>query len=184
MKRGDDKTKALAKQISENVAAASSKSKADTGKAETTKQDKNGIAKDKEKDSKDAKDLKEAKDTVKPRIDPVRKPVPDPVAGVKRKVGDPPAGQQPAKRMVASGTSATASTASKPAVILPKRAPSAAADKTAATASTSAAAAKPKGHQVVAKPTNFFSSLQSASKKPGTSNAAIAAALQKATSAT
>lgn len=80
-------------------------------------------------------------------------------AGVKRRVGDAP-NEQPLKKLAG----VTVSTTTKPNL-----------KKATADVKPPVVAAK----QVIAKPTSFFSGLQSAAKKPGTSNAAVAAAQSK-----
>lgn len=87
--------------------------------------------------------------------------------------------QRPRIGATASGTSATAS--SKPATLKAKRLQSGKADPNPVGKPTSAPVAVPKvkNNHVSAKPTNFFMSIQSASKKPGTSNAALLSAKAK-----
>ncbi|KAI9719046.1 MAG: hypothetical protein M1812_003676 [Candelaria pacifica] len=102
--------------------------------------------------------------------------VPVPTAGIKRS-RESESGIQPLKKTtVTHGAAATGSTGlSKSTGMFGKR-PSAGGDsKSSQTASAAPSTAKPRTHQVIARPTSFFSSLQSASKKPGTSNAAVAA---------
>lgn len=146
-KRGDDRTKAKAKQILDSAAAAS-KTKADSP------------AQDKPGDSKD----------VKPKADSSNRSAPEPVAGIKRPRPGDGAISEPVKR-VASKPGATAGT--KPSGLAQKRTVP---EKPSV---SSAAAAKAK---VVAKPSTFFSSIQSASKKAAPSNAAKSASQPKAAS--
>lgn len=146
-KRGDDRTKAKAKQILDSAAAAS-KTKADSP------------AQDKPGDSKD----------VKPKTDSSNRSAPEPVAGIKRPRPGDGAISEPVKR-VASKPGATAGT--KPPGLAQKRTVP---EKPSV---SSAAAAKAK---VVAKPSTFFSSIQSASKKAAPSNAAKSASQPKAAS--
>lgn len=143
-KRGDDRTKAKAKQILDSAAAAS-KTKADSP------------AQDKPGDSKD----------VKPKTDSSNRSVPEPVAGIKRPRPGDGAISEPVKR-VASKPGATAGT--KPSGLAQKRTVP---EKPSV---SSAPAAKAK---VVAKPSTFFSSIQSASKKAAPSNAAKSASQPK-----
>jgi len=88
------------------------------------------------------------------------------VAGVKRR-GDDASLETPSKKVASSTTTGNATLGSKSGVPIKKVTPDA-----------KPAAVAPK--QVIAKPTSFFSGLQSAAKKPGTSNAAVAAAQAKA----
>ena len=90
----------------------------------------------------------------------------------------PPAGQinqRPKTGATALGTSAA--TSSKPPLLKAKKLLSGKADPTSAAKPISAPAAVPKikTNHVSAKPTNFFMSIQSASKRPGTSNADLSA---------
>ena len=87
---------------------------------------------------------------------------------------------QPAKKV------ATTASTSKPSTNPPNKAAGVSnkgksipkSDPKSATSNTSIINSKTKVNHVVAKPSTFFSSLQSASKKPGTSNAALKAAQQ------
>ena len=87
--------------------------------------------------------------------------------------------QRPKLGTTTTGTSATAS--SKSTTLKTKRLQSGKADPTPVGKPPSAPAAAPKvkNNHVSAKPTNFFMSIQSASKKPGTSNAALLSAKAK-----
>lgn len=98
------------------------------------------------------------------------------VAGVKRaRPADGAAPAQPAKRVLSGPIAQPAKESTAARLGLLKRPGSVTGDKT----SSATTAAKPKA---IAKPsTNFFSSLQSASKKPGTSLGANAAAKAKST---
>jgi hypothetical protein len=139
-KRGDAEGKALSTKITENATAESKKAASDSAKvAEPSKSPK----------------VPDNKDGIKKEAKPV--------AGVKRPSSASGVSAPAAKRASAISTSATAT--GKGGLL--KQPPS---TSTPAAASTTPAAAKAKGHQVVTKPpVNFFSGLQSASKKPGTS---------------
>lgn len=95
---------------------------------------------------------------------------PEPVAGIKRPAGNTAAGNVQ-KKVAVGGLKASAppSAGAKPGEAPLKRPVSSvnASKNAAPTVSGGIAAAKPK--QVVTKPSGFFSSLQSAAKKPGTS---------------
>ena len=88
--------------------------------------------------------------------------------------------QRPKTSATALGTSAAAS--SKPTTLKAKKLQSGKADPNLAAKPTSAPAAVPKikTNHISAKPTNFFMSIQSASKRPGTSNAALSAKAKEA----
>lgn len=87
--------------------------------------------------------------------------------------------QRPKIGATALGASTGAS--SKPTTLKAKKLQSGKPDPNLAAKPTSAPAAVPKvkNNHVSAKPTNFFMSIQSASKKPGTSNAALLSAKAK-----
>lgn len=89
---------------------------------------------------------------------------------------DPPAGQTSQKfaRSGASTLGASSTALSKSAGLKGKKQQSGKADPKPMPAP--APVAKVKNNHVSAKPTNFFMSIQSASKKPGTSNAALLSA--------
>lgn len=117
-------------------------------------------AQDKPDDSKD----------VKPKTDSSNRSAPEPVAGIKRPRPSDGAIGEPVKR-VSSKPGATAGT--KPPGLAQKRT----VPEKPSASSTAAAKAK-----VVAKPSTFFSSIQSASKKVAPSNAAKSASQPKAAS--
>lgn len=81
----------------------------------------------------------------------------------------------------ATASVVTAAASSKPSTSKAKKQPTGKADSNPVAKPTSAPAAVPKvkNNHVSAKPTNFFMSIQSASKKPGTSNAALLSAKSK-----
>lgn len=101
----------------------------------------------------------------------------DAISGTKKVRADEASGAQSLKRRATSaslpgGTTTTSTKA--PGVMSNKHQPVKADQKVVTTKSTaSAPAPKVKTNHIVAKPSAFFSSLQSASKKPGTSNAAL-----------
>lgn len=115
------------------------------------------------------------------KTEPVRRPVPEATAGVKRpRTSEGTAGQPPKRVFSGNPPTAAPSATTKGSTIIQKRATTITAEKAPTPTSTTAtAASKVKSHQVPTKPSGFFSSLQSASKKPGTSNAVTAAAKQK-----
>ncbi|KAJ9657902.1 hypothetical protein H2201_008011 [Coniosporium apollinis] len=157
-KRGDDHVKALVKKILENVAAVT-KSKSE---AEGVKSEKAAPTQSKD---------------VKPKTEPVRRPAPEPVAGIKRRAGETGAPGQPPKR-VASGSPAlgtTGSNATKIATSTLKR-PSATTATPGKSAPSTVVGGAPKPKPTVAKPTSLYAGLQSASKKPGASKVGATAA--------
>lgn len=150
-KRGGEETKAFVRKIEDNATASS---KAQTEKAKEVKQEK-------------LSDIKVAK-TEAPLN---RLSTPDSVTGIKRpRPTDGSTTQQPAKR-VASGSGTTV----RGSPTLQKSSPS----TTTKTMTPATVAAKPKA-VVPTKTTGLFAGLQSASKKPGTSNAALAASKKTA----
>jgi hypothetical protein len=96
---------------------------------------------------------------------------------------DPPPGQisQKVAKSGASTIGATSTASSKSTGLKGKKQPSGKADSNAVGKPNPAPAPIPKvkNNHVSAKPTNFFMSIQSASKKPGTSNAALLSAKVK-----
>ncbi len=104
------------------------------------------------------------------------------VVGTKRAAPiDGSNGQAPKRLQSNTAPSASAAKTSK-VVINTKKQPVASSPGKSQSTAYAAAPTKVKAQQVVAKPTNFFTALQSASKKPGTSNAALAAAKLKSPS--
>lgn len=99
--------------------------------------------------------------------------------GVKQPLATAPAAGQINQRLKTGATAlgTSAATASKPPLLKTKKLLSGKADTNSAAKPISAPAAVPKvkTNHVSAKPTNFFMSIQSASKRPGTSNAALSA---------
>ena len=97
---------------------------------------------------------------------PTKRPEPEPVAGIKRPAST--AGDGSVQKKMATGVTKSngASSALKPNGANTGKKPVSASEPTKAAAASTTPATKTK--QVTAKPTNFFSSLQSA-KKPGTS---------------
>ncbi|KAK3709090.1 hypothetical protein LTR37_011069 [Vermiconidia calcicola] len=147
-KKGDAKTQFYAKRIVTNAAKATSKSKAT--------------------DAATKKPLPKENSTASPTT---KRTEPEPVAGVKRAastVGD--GGAQKKVAIAATKPNGLPNPARPNGVV---RKPNAAIDNSKPASSTAPTTGKPK--QVVAKPSGLFSSLQSAAKKPGTSNANKAA---------
>ncbi|KAK5114595.1 hypothetical protein LTR85_010172 [Meristemomyces frigidus] len=142
IKKGDAKTQFYAKRIAANAAAASNEKAVapPTGNAMAT-----------------GKAATAASPTSK-------RPDPEPVAGIKRSASN--AGDGGAQKKVATGVAKAngVSSLAKPNGMVKKPATNGEASRPSATA----AAAATKTKQVTAKPSSFFSSLQSA-KKPGTS---------------
>lgn len=159
LKKGDDECKALAQKVLSNAAAIS--------------KHKNGDGK-----SLQNQETKEKSSKVIPIAKlPLENSRPSSVAGI-RKPRTENAVEQPVKKSssVSSGT-----TTARPTGQLGKRQQPTKVDAKIATkpAPSSAPAPKLKANHISAKPSGFFSSLQSASKKPGTSNAAILSAKSK-----
>ncbi|KAI9699718.1 MAG: hypothetical protein M1836_002752 [Candelina mexicana] len=160
-KKGNEKIKQLSQAILAN-AAATTKRRADANK----------VAKE---------DVFKKQDIRKEA--PSGNRVPVPAAGIKRSRESETSTQPLKKTTNTQGTAATASTGlNKSTGMFTKRTTAGGGSKSAQNASTPPTPAKPRTHQVVARPTSFFSSLQSASKKPGTSNAAVAAIQKSAMS--
>ncbi|KAL8699175.1 MAG: hypothetical protein Q9201_006152 [Fulgogasparrea decipioides] len=157
VKRGDEQGKAFAQKVLDNAAA---------------------VSKQKSLDSKTSQSS-DLKDTTAKKAVNGSKASTETSAGGKRPQVSGEAGSQSLKKAASSNSSNSAAanakggiaTSKKPSVTDPK-----AADKGAAIANT---AAKVKTNVVTPKTTSFFSSLQSASKKPGTSNAALKSARSK-----
>ena len=103
--------------------------------------------------------------------------------GAKQSQATAPATGKISQRVSKSGPTAlgTGTTTSKSTALKAKRQPSGRADPNPAVKPIPAptTAPKVKNNHVSAKPTNFFMSIQSASKKPGTSNAALLSAKAK-----
>ena len=157
-KKGSDRAKALAQKVLDNAAANNTQ---------------------KSNDSKPAlsQGVKE-KAGVKVQL-PNSRAV-DAVVGMKRQREHESTAVQPTKKINASmATASSVAASTKNLGSISKRMQSSKTDVKAATGNTSTPAPKPKANHIVAKPSGFFSSLQSASKKPGTSNAALQSAQQK-----
>ena len=159
-RKGDDRVKALAQKVLDNAAATNTQKSNDTKAALSQ-----GI-----------------KDTAGVKVQLPSSRAVDAVVGMKRQRESEFAGVQPAKK--ANASTATASSIAAPTKntgTISKRTQPSKLDTKAAPLSTSTSmpAPKPKANHIVAKPSGFFSSLQSASKKPGTSNAALQSAQQK-----
>lgn len=155
VKKGDEEGKELAQRILSN-AAANSKQKDPDGKPSQ---------------------IQEAK--AKPSTDPSR--VSTTVTGLKKPRASDSLTPQPVKKPSVAVSASSGATPPKSTTLLGKRQQPAKVDTKAAVKSTPASAAPPKvkNNHISAKPSGFFSSLQSASKKPGTSNAALLSAKSK-----
>jgi hypothetical protein len=169
LKKGDEKVQALVKKVQENVASSTRPKSADglaIVKPETG-------AKTESSGRLEPVMVGSAKPTAPPRA-------PDSATSLKRQREreGKPSSVPMAKKVAGALVSRSATTApSKPLSSASKGATS---TKTDNKSSNSAAAntnstQKPKVNHVVSKPSSFFSSLQSASKKPGTTNAQKAA---------
>lgn len=153
-KKGIDRVKALAQKVLDNAAANNTQKSIDSKPAHSHgSREKTGVK--------------------------VQLPNPravDAVVGMKRQRESESAGVPPAKKINASTTASSAAALTKNLGSISKRTQL---SKAAAPSTSSTPAPKPKANHIIAKPSGFFSSLQSASKKPGTSNAALQSAAQK-----
>ena len=159
IKRGDSKVKDFAQTILDNAAA---------------------LAKRKAQTSSDAKDSS-IKERMLPKPSQPSKLPPEPVLVSKRPKEGERSSVLPQRRAapLAATAGSRALGLSKSTGTLSKRPSVSTAETKAATSGSLTSVAKPKTNHIAAKPSGFFSSLQSASKKPGTSNAAVQAAQQK-----
>lgn len=159
MKRGDSRVRDLAQKVLDNAAALAKK------KADLLQDVRDASAKE--------------KGPLKPL--PTSKAPPEPVLVTRRpKEGEKNAVPPQRKAIPATTTSVSRAPGSvKGTGMFSKRPSVSTADNKPAASNSVQNAAKPKTNHVAAKPSGFFSSLQSASKKPGTSNAALLAAQQK-----
>ena len=155
-KRGNERTAELAKKI--------------TAEAEKVTKLK-GEAVIKDKTTKDVN-----KESIKIESASSPKPKPEPVTGIKRQREGTTTTGQPAKKI--NSGSPPASNTVKPATASAKRVTLATNADIKATTST-VVAPKAKGQQVQAKPSSFFSSLQSAAKRPGTGKASTVSVFEK-----
>lgn len=164
LKKGDDEGKEFAQRILSN-AAANSKQKDPDGK----------LAQIQEAKDKDGK----ASAVAKPSIDSSR--VSNIVPGIKTPRPSENPSPQPAKKVSNAVSASSGAAPGKSTSLLGKRQQPPKVDPKAAVKSTPASAPPPKvkNNHISAKPSGFFSSLQSASKKPGTSNAALLSAKSK-----
>ena len=154
VKRGDDQGKLLAQKVLDNAEAVTKKKTAD-GTPPQPQQFK-GTA------------------MIKPAT-PISRSL-DAASGMKKAKVQEGSGAQSLKKLVTSASQpgqATTSSTKVSGIVSTKNQPAKADPKTTAKGTAPAAATKVKTNHVVAKPSAFFSSLQSASKKPGTSNAAL-----------
>ena len=164
VKKGDEEGKELAQRILSN-AAANSKQKDPDGKPAH-------ILEAKEKDGKTSA-------FAKPSVDPSR--VSNAVPGIKKPRARDNLSPQPVKKLSNAVSASSGAAPAKSTSLLGKRQqPANKVDPKAAVKSPPASAPpKVKNNHISAKPSGFFSSLQSASKKPGTSNAALLSAKSK-----
>lgn len=163
VKKGDEEGKELAQRILSN-AAANSKQKDPDGKSAY-------IQEAKEKDGKTSA-------FAKPSVDPSR--VSNAVPGIKKPRATDNLSPQPVKKLSNAVNASSGAAPAKSTSLVGKRQQPAKVDPKAAIKSTPASAPpKVKNNHISAKPSGFFSSLQSASKKPGTSNAALLSAKSK-----
>ena len=164
LKKGDEEGKELAQKILQNAAIISKQKDADEKPSHVQAR--------KDKDSKHNA-------SVKPLVDNAR--VTNSVPGIKKLRGvDIPSGQ-PVKKTTDTGHALSGAAIAKSAGPSTKRpqvvkSELKAVSKSAPTITT---LNQKKANHISAKPSGFFSSLQSASKKPGTSNAALLSAKSK-----
>lgn len=163
MKKGDEEGKELAQKIFQN-AALNSKQKYTDGKS-------SHFQAGKDKDGKHNA-------SIKPSVDNAR--VTSSVSGIKKTRGVDIPHAHPVKKATDAGHALSGANSVKYAGPIAKRSqvkPEAkAVYKSAPTTTT---LNQKKANHISAKPSGFFSSLQSASKKPGTSNAALLSAKSK-----
>ena len=159
-KKGSDRVKALAQKVLDNAAANNTQ---------------------KSNDTKPAALAQGGKEKAGMKVQLPNSRAVDAVVGMKRQRESESAGIQASKKINASmAIASSVAASSKNLGSVSKRTQSSKADiKAAPPSNSSTPAPKPKANHIVAKPSGFFSSLQSASKKPGTSNAALQSAQQK-----
>ena len=155
VKKGDDGVKGLAQNFLEKFGSSSNKSLSDSKSIQ-------------------AQPVKDSS-TVKLPVDGPR--LSGSASGIKRPRSGDTSGTPPNKKQAGSANgSSTSSNAPKTVSLLEKRRQQAAKTDPKATGKASSSAAIPekvKTNHITAKPSTFFSSLQSASKKPGTSKSAM-----------
>ncbi|KAI9813288.1 MAG: hypothetical protein M1827_004230 [Pycnora praestabilis] len=161
-KRGNDKTKVLVQKILSN-AAIFTKQKSESAKAMKSS---------------------EVKEDSRIKAVPAGSRLSGSVNGLKRPRDIETQNEQPLKRVASNPNTASpgASGIVKSAGLLNKRVAATVSEAKPSPTTTLSTSVKPKANHVAARPTGFFSSLQSASKKPGTSNASLAIAQQKSAS--
>lgn len=159
VKRGDEHGKMFAQKVLANAAAASKQKSLDRKSSQSS-------------EHKDA--------TAKKALAGSKTPSESTVAARKSQVSGE-AGSQPMKKgtTASSATSSGSAAANAKGGSLALRKAPATEPKAADKGAQAASAGKVKTNVVAPKATNFFSSLQSASKKPGTSNAALKSAKPK-----
>ncbi len=163
LKKGDEEGKELAQKIFQN-AAINSKQKYTDGKPSHSQAGK-------DKDGKHNA-------SIKPSIDNAR--VTNTVSGIKKSRGLDILSGQPVKKATDAGHALLGASSAKSAGPFAKR-PQVKPELKAVSkfAPTTTTLNQKKANHISAKPSGFFSSLQSASKKPGTSNAALLSAKSK-----
>lgn len=164
LKKGDEEGKELAQKILQNAAIISKQKDADEKPSHVQAR--------KDKDSKHNA-------SVKPLVDNTR--VTNSVPGIKKVRGvDIPSGQS-VKKTTDTGHALSGAAAAKSAGPYAKRPQVVKSELKAVSKSTPTITTlnQKKANHISAKPSGFFSSLQSASKKPGTSNAALLSAKSK-----
>lgn len=164
LKKGDEEGKELAQKIFQN-AAINSKQKYTDGKP-------SHVQAGKDKDGKHNA-------SIKPSIDIAR--VTNSVPGIKKSRGTDIPSAQPVKKATDTGQALSGAGSAKAAGPFAKRPQVVKSELKAVSRSvpTTTTLNQKKANHISAKPSGFFSSLQSASKKPGTSNAALLSAKSK-----
>jgi len=154
VKKGDDQVKVLAQKLLEKFGLSAKKTVSDSKSVQS----------------------QASKDSIMNKLSTDGPRSSDSASGIKRPRPNDTSGSPPNKKQagLANGTS-TSSNAPKTVSLLEKRRQQAAKAESKSTGKTPLSAAVPervKAHHIAAKPSTFFSSLQSASKKPGTSKSA------------
>lgn len=162
LKKGDEEGKELAQKIFQN-AAINSKQKYTDGKLSHSQAGK-------DKDGKHNA-------SIKPSIDNAR--VTNSVSGIKKSRGVDVQPGQPVKKATDAGHALLGASSAKSAGLVKRQQAKPELKAVSKFAPTTATINQKKANHISAKPSGFFSSLQSASKKPGTSNAALLSAKSK-----
>lgn len=162
LKKGDEEGKELAQKIFQN-AAINSKQKYTDGKLSHSQAGK-------DKDGKHNA-------SIKPSIDNAR--VTNSVSGIKKSRGVDVQSGQPVKKATDAGHALLGASSAKSAGLVKRQQAKPELKAVSKFAPTTATITQKKANHISAKPSGFFHSLQSASKKPGTSNAALLSAKSK-----